>query len=239
MACYSCGTPYCSCSNRYTSSGCNPCYSTPCYVTSGCPIQLDFSCILYHKNNNEVTELDGLNLSNGATLELVIETLDEKIKQLAVLDFSLPYLRSLYVINTMKQFVEAVDTELSGITSGTASSGTYTPTIQEVTVTSVPITASIHTYTRVGDIVTVYGSIAITDMVVDNDTIVTITLPVASNFASTANLNGVATSSSNGNSSITGDISANVAGDVAQLQFNTGLTDAAYTLYYSFQYRVL
>lgn len=89
----------------------NSCSSCSCSYT-GCPVQLDFSCVIYHKSNNEVTELDGLNLSNGATLELVIESLDEKIKQLKVLDFSLPCLRASYVINTMQQFVTAVDTEL-------------------------------------------------------------------------------------------------------------------------------
>lgn len=95
--------------------GCSPCLCDPCapsVCTTGCPIQLDFSCVIYHKNNNEVSELDGLNLSNGATLELVVETLDEKIKQVNVLDVSLTYLRSKYVINTLKQFEAAVDTEL-------------------------------------------------------------------------------------------------------------------------------
>lgn len=100
----------CTCSTCY-----NPCNSCTCYVTTGCPLQLDFSCVLYHKNNNEVTELDGLNLSNGATLELVIESIDEKIKQLAVVNFTLTYLRQSYVINTMQQFCEAVDAELSDI----------------------------------------------------------------------------------------------------------------------------
>lgn len=100
----------CTCSNCY-----NPCQRCTCYVTSGCPVQLDFECIIYHKNNSDITELDGLNLSNGATLELVIESIDEKIKQLKVLDFNLPCLRASYVINTMQQFTEAVDTELCSI----------------------------------------------------------------------------------------------------------------------------
>lgn len=106
IPCYSCG----SCSPCTCQSSCNG-----VVVTSGCPIQLDFSCILYHKSNGEVTELDGLNLTNGATLELVIETIDEKIKQVAVLDTTLTYLRTKYVINTLQQFLTAVDTELSDI----------------------------------------------------------------------------------------------------------------------------
>jgi hypothetical protein len=102
MACY---CP--SCSNP-----CSQCCCRTVVYSSGCPVQLDFSCVLYHKNNNEVTELDGLSLSNGATLELVIETIDEKIKQLNVLDFTLTNLRQTYVVNTMQQLVQALDTEL-------------------------------------------------------------------------------------------------------------------------------
>lgn len=99
----------CTCQQCY-----NPCGSCTCnqYVYTGCPIQLDFSCVIYHKANNEVTELDGLGLPNGSTLELVIETIDEKIKQLGILNFTLPCLRARYVINTMQQFAQAVDTDL-------------------------------------------------------------------------------------------------------------------------------
>lgn len=96
---------------------CSPCSCNSCFqvVTTGCPIQLDFSCILYHKSNSSVTELDGLNLANGTTLELFAETVDEKIKQLDVLDLNLPYLRTKYVINSLLQYLTAVDTELSSI----------------------------------------------------------------------------------------------------------------------------
>jgi len=71
--------------------------------------------VIYHKSNSAVSELDGLNLSNGATLELVIESIDEKIKQLNVIDFDLPCLRQNYVVNTLQQFIQAVDTELCNI----------------------------------------------------------------------------------------------------------------------------
>lgn len=103
MSCYKCG---------WNHDPCNPC---TVIVTSGCPLQLDFSCILYHKNNNEVTELDGLSLTNGATLQLFAETVDEKIKQLNVLSTSLPCLRESYVINTLQQFLVAVDTEICNL----------------------------------------------------------------------------------------------------------------------------
>lgn len=78
-------------------------------------MKLDFECVIYHKGNNEITELDGLGLSNGATLELVIETIDEYIKQLKVVDWALPCLREHFgetPINTLSAFGSAVDTRL-------------------------------------------------------------------------------------------------------------------------------
>jgi hypothetical protein len=102
-------------------ANCNKCgsyitsYGCACTTSNGCPIQLDFSCVLYHKDNNEISELDGLALTNGSTLELVIEALDEKIKQLDVNSWNLPYLRSIYTVNNLSQFGEAVDTELNEI----------------------------------------------------------------------------------------------------------------------------
>jgi hypothetical protein len=70
------------------------------------------ACVFYHKDNNKLTELDGLAFTNGATLEIIIEAIDEKIKELNVLDFNLPCLRVTYVIHTLEQFAEAVDTEI-------------------------------------------------------------------------------------------------------------------------------
>ena len=100
MSCYKCGWNH------------DPCEPCTVIVTSGCPIQLDFSCIFYHKSNNQPTNLIGLGLTNGATLQLFAETVDEKIKQLNVIDTDLPCLREGHVINTLQQFLTAVDTEL-------------------------------------------------------------------------------------------------------------------------------
>lgn len=94
---------------------CTPIHSDDCGCSSccgGCPVNLDMSCVFYHKDNNKLTELDGLNFTNGATLEIIIEAIDEKIKEINVLDFDLPCLRVSYVINTVQQFAEAVDTEI-------------------------------------------------------------------------------------------------------------------------------
>ena len=97
-------------------SNCIPCSQTqncgtpdPCIP---CEITLDFKCIFYNTLGTDVTCLDGLNLANGSSLKLFAETVDEKIKQLNVINFSLTNLRQDYVINTLQQFSEAVDTQL-------------------------------------------------------------------------------------------------------------------------------
>lgn len=107
---------------------CPPCNNCDPCSSSSCPVQLDMACVFYHKNNNEISELDGLGLPNGSSLELIIETIDEKIKQLNVVNFTLPCLRAEYVVNTMQQFAQAVDTKLcilaEDIADAAADSGT-------------------------------------------------------------------------------------------------------------------
>lgn len=97
--------------------GCVPC--NPC-TEQGCPMQLDFSCILYNKDNNQVTQLDGLSLPNGTTLKAVIEELDERIKQLKIDTLNLPFLRDSYTVNTIQQFVVAVDQALAALDGAAA-----------------------------------------------------------------------------------------------------------------------
>jgi len=78
---------------------------------------LDFKCVIYHKDNNEISQLTALGLSNGSTLELIIEAIDDQLEQLNVPDWSLPYLRASYLINSLQQFGEAVDDEFADIQS--------------------------------------------------------------------------------------------------------------------------
>lgn len=84
----------------------------PCNTNTGCAIQLDFDCIIYHKDNNEVTNLTCLGLTNGATLNQFAEAIDPYICQIKAQNYALPCLRDIYTINTLQQFAEAVDTEL-------------------------------------------------------------------------------------------------------------------------------
>lgn len=100
-------------------STCLSCYRPYQYCTCSpvcegdCPVQLDSACVFYHKANSEVTELPNLDISNGATLESILEAIDTKIEPLtSVLSTTLTYLRTKYVINNLTQFLVAVSTEL-------------------------------------------------------------------------------------------------------------------------------
>lgn len=112
--CQRCGSPYtfsnCGC-NKSTYHSCPPPCPPPC-PDNGCPIHLDFKCVLYHKDNNELSKLTNLGLTNGATLQLFAETVDDKFGQINALNYNLPCLRTDYTISNLKQFAEAVDTEL-------------------------------------------------------------------------------------------------------------------------------
>jgi hypothetical protein len=112
--CYACNTNYYgnSCNCKKTVNICDP-----CNTNTGCPLQLDWSCSIYHKSNNEVTELTCLGLTNGATLEQFAEAVDALFCPLIVEDYDLPCLRETldYTINSMEQFAEAVDTEICAL----------------------------------------------------------------------------------------------------------------------------
>lgn len=136
-----CGsTPY---NNYYPTSiaNCDPCNTT------GCPVQLDFDCVIYHKANNQIAALPNLSLSNGATLQLFAEAVDVKLGQLNFPVFSLPFLRSSFSINTLRQFAESVDLTLSSLradlTTVAASASVPITTIQT---NSVELTASGNVY---------------------------------------------------------------------------------------------
>jgi hypothetical protein len=80
-----------------------------CTDTNGCPVQLDTDCVLYHKDNSEISALTQLGITNGAPLESILEAIDVYIGQLKVSGYNLPFLRTLVTVNTLKNFAEAVD----------------------------------------------------------------------------------------------------------------------------------
>lgn len=102
----------CICQSCY--KPCQSCSCTTQCVTTGCPIQLDSSCVFYHKNNSELSELENLGIQNGATLEYILEVIDATLGDsgIDILNFSLPCLRDRYTVNTLQQFAQAVDTDL-------------------------------------------------------------------------------------------------------------------------------
>lgn len=89
----------------------------PCNSNTGCAIQLDMECVIYHKSNNQVSNLTNLGLTNGSTLNQFVEAVDPYIGQLKVQNHSLPCLRADYTINNLQQFTQSVDTELCSIKS--------------------------------------------------------------------------------------------------------------------------
>lgn len=102
-----------------SSCGCNqfpaqPCGPVPFCPPGTCPIQLDTSCSIYHKNMNVLSGLVNLNLPNGSTLELILNTIDGQLGVLNVNLWPLSFLRSVpYVITNLAQFGSAVDTQFN------------------------------------------------------------------------------------------------------------------------------
>jgi hypothetical protein len=104
----------CGCNDTTTTT---PCVSLCPDATTGCPIQLDFDCVIYHKDNSEINQLSDIGLTNGATLGLFAETVSSLLAGIKVDTYNIPHLRSTHTINTLKQLAEAVDVELTTIAS--------------------------------------------------------------------------------------------------------------------------
>lgn len=111
-------------------------------------------------------------------------------------------------------------------------SGTYTPTITNVTNVAAS-TSNGAQYLRVGNTVTVSGSVDI-DPTAAAATTIRISLPIASNFATNHDCAGTISS---GNGEV-GPVFANIANDNAQVQF-TATNTANHTFYYHFTYSII
>lgn len=105
---------------RIGDCGCGP-FPSPCPSfpfppcgNNGCPIMLDTNCSIYHLLQSSASRLVNLNLPNGSTLQLILETIDLQLGQINVNAWSLPFLRAVpYTITTLTQFGQSVDTEFS------------------------------------------------------------------------------------------------------------------------------
>lgn len=119
--------------------------------------------------------------------------------------------------------------------SGTITSGTYTPTLTNASNLD-GSTAYLCQYLRVGNSVTVSGKVDVDPTAPGASTTLAISLPIASNFGSTGDCGGTASSSTI--SGIAAAIRADNTNDVAKLQFiATDVTNS--TLWFSFTYRII
>ncbi len=126
--------------------------------------------------------------------------------------------------------VVSVNTTLTNTTSST-----YTPTATNVTniTSSTPNNAS---YERVGNIVTVFGSITVTETLAVASQ-VDVSLPVASNLGAATDLNGLGNSDAAVASNII--IKGDATNDRASIYFTALSVGGNGIIYYSFQYKVI
>lgn len=118
----------CTCQNTTPCSSCNSCTSCyehtnccspvvdcePCATSSGCPINLDTSCVFYNLSSDVPSDLTCINLPNGTSLKDILEAMDTAICQALpdIGSYSLPCLTASYSILNFQDFAEAVDYEL-------------------------------------------------------------------------------------------------------------------------------
>lgn len=119
--------------------------------------------------------------------------------------------------------------------SGSAASGTYTPTGTAVANVSANTPQSSR-WVRQGSNVTVTGSVSITPTAATTSTSLGLSLPVASDLTSAIHLNGVAVSA-DGTNAVMGSVIADITNDRATLLFNS-IGTSARTFQYTYSYRV-
>lgn len=119
-------------------------------------------------------------------------------------------------------------------TDGNVFSGSYTPTFTNTTniSSSTPVTCY---YTRVGNVVSVFGRVDVTATATGN-TVLGVSLPIASNLTTNAQLSGtVATTSATVANNVSGRINGDTTNDRAQVQWNSALTTSvSYSINFSY-----
>lgn len=112
--CHQCGRPsYQSCNCRRPAPYRQ---AEPCCNNDGCPVKLDFDCVIYHQSNKSANKLVNLGLTNGVTLGLFAETVDEWIGLINTDNWTLTCLADLgYDINNIEQFGNAVSNQFCEI----------------------------------------------------------------------------------------------------------------------------
>lgn len=125
------------------------------------------------------------------------------------------------------------------LTSGAITTGTYTPTLTSVLNIS-GSSASVCSWVRVGNVVTVFGAISVGATAASTATQIGISLPVASNFSAAENCGGVAASGGAGGivPQAYAAISADAANDRADLLF-VAPSNLNFAFKFTFSYRVI
>lgn len=118
-------------------------------------------------------------------------------------------------------------------------SGTYTPTTTAVLNISSTSVVGVASWIRVGSVVSVDGQVSIDPNAASTISIVSITLPIASNFAAVSNGNGTAVSMTGAAEHLAGAVYAEDTTDVMWLVFNPGTDTASRPWTYHFQYVVI
>ena len=85
------------------------------------PNPIDSASVIYHLLQNTPTNLINLGLPNGTTSQLIFDTIDTYIGEIKATNWSLPFLKGYFTINSLSDFGTAVDAELA-ILSGDISS---------------------------------------------------------------------------------------------------------------------
>lgn len=91
------------------------CFDTCCEKTNACDNKYSTSCIFYKLENQSNSRLYSIKAENGTPLNTILEEFDSKLNKSSNPDFTafkIPYLKGKYNIINIKQFSEAVSTEL-------------------------------------------------------------------------------------------------------------------------------
>lgn len=176
-----------------------------------------------------------INQPNSAQ-KIVIQNAGISRLEVGQTGITLPHLigttESLAVVNA--------DGSLSRSTSGSIANGVYNPTMSNVTNTTAMPTVNPFTYMRVGSIVTVYGFVSLTKSEPTQNTNVSFSLPIASNFTDAIDAMGYGVSASTISSGATVAVSANPTLDIVNVNIGS-VPSAAYNsngYNFSFQYRI-
>lgn len=126
------------------------------------------------------------------------------------------------------------------ISTGIVTSGQYTPTLTNNTNISASVANANTTYMRVGNVVSVAGSVTITPTANSVATTLYISLPIASALTANGQLAGTATRTGGGLTNLSAIVIVEAAGDQASLTFlNDADSGVARTWAFNFQYVVV